>query len=387
MMKRMLVVVCGSLLVPVLAHAQPKTAGDWFKEGETQYNLGNFDQEAEDFKQAFANETDNEKRPAYLYNVAQAYREGGKCRDASFFYKRFLALKDRDTAKPLKPATRAEVEQLIAAMDDCAKKAEAGAGQPPDDTMQPPNSGNGTGTGTGTTGTGTGTTAGTTGTATAHPTTTTKPTGGTTGKQVATNDQDENGSDDDEGNGISATATGAPKLVSARLVGGGAKLGMGNLDVPVEATFGVIAGYPIPINDKMRVDAGILASLTPVGYTNVFSGEKGTASFTMLLANAGLTYNVAPKIDLRGDLGAGVLVIGGLDKMGSPFTEGGANATGALTMAAVRIGVSADYEITPNIVATIAPISFAYSPAKSGLRSDIKSITALDFMIGVGYRM
>ena len=35
------------LLVPALAWAQPKpppkTAGDWYKEGENQYILGNFD--------------------------------------------------------------------------------------------------------------------------------------------------------------------------------------------------------------------------------------------------------------------------------------------------------------------------------------------------------
>ena len=33
------------------------------------------------------------KKPAYLYNVAQAYRQGGKCKDAAFFYKRYLSLK------------------------------------------------------------------------------------------------------------------------------------------------------------------------------------------------------------------------------------------------------------------------------------------------------
>jgi len=46
-----------------------------------------------------------------------------------------------------------------------------------------------------------------------------------------------------------------------------------------------------------------------------------------------------------------------------------------------------DYAITPNIVATLTPIAFGYSPAKEGLRSDISSILRLDVMAGVGYRM
>jgi hypothetical protein len=71
---------------------------------------------------------------------------------------------------------------------------------------------------------------------------------------------------------------------------------------------------------------------------------------------------------------------------GSPFTNG-AETSGALSMLHLRVGVSADYAITPNFIATLAPIAFSYSPAKTGLRDDIKSIRALDFMLGFGYRM
>ena len=81
---RMRTLVLGSLLVPMLALAQPKTPDDWYTEGETQYNLGNFDKAADAFKQGFAAETVESKKAAYLYNVAQAYRQGGKCKDAAF---------------------------------------------------------------------------------------------------------------------------------------------------------------------------------------------------------------------------------------------------------------------------------------------------------------
>ena len=107
---------------------------------------------------------------------------------------------------------------------------------------------------------------------------------------------------------------------------------------------------------------------------------------TTLLANAAATYSVAPKIGLRGDLGLGVLMFGGL-KMGNPFTENGAAASGALGMFALRVAASADYALTPNIVATVTPLSVSYSPAKEGLREDVSSILRLEFMLGVGYRM
>lgn len=397
MMNRILVLVCGSLLVSALASADPKTAGEWFKQGEDEYNLGNFDKAAEDFKQAFAAETDESKRPAYLYNVAQAYREGGNCRDAAFFYKRFLALRERDTAKPLKASTKAEVEKLAAEMDQCAKTQPAGG-----------TTSGGTTQTTGTTGT---TTTGTTTSTTSHPTTTTTTgTGGTTttshpattGTTASTNkatthvatrandsdnDSDSDNDNDSDDQGVTKGVTGAPKLVSARLVGGGAKLGAGGLSVPIEAAFGVIGGYPITINDKLRVEAGLAVSVTPVSYTDQRLALKATASFSTILANAGVTYTVAPKVAVRGDLGLGALVVGGLDAMGNPFTQNGAAASGALTMAAVRVGVSGDYEITPNIIATVMPFAFTYAPAKSGLRSDISALTLINFMVGVGYRM
>ena len=114
---------------------------------------------------------------------------------------------------------------------------------------------------------------------------------------------------------------------------------------------------------------------------------KKNASFTTLLADAGATYLVAPRIGLRADVGVGVLVFSGISEAGNPFTDMGAPTSGALTMLAVRGAVSADYAITSNVYATLAPFAFTYSPAKSGLRSDIKSITRMDFMVGVGYRM
>lgn len=360
-----------AMLVPALALAQPKSADDWYKEGETEYNLGNFDKAAEAFKEGFAAETDESKKPAYLYNVAQAYRQGNKCRDAAFFYKRYLALKDRDTVKPLKPEKRAEIDQRIKELEDCARTQDTIAMKPPDDTLPPGDGTVKTGTTTGTTSTGTTSTTGTT---------------------VATvddgEDEEDEIEDEEEGeeDGITSQVLVKPRVINARFVGGISKITMGDLPTGVKPAFSLTGGYPVVTQGPLGVDVGASLGFTPVPYNNSVTGDSQTATMTTVLANGAVTYAVAPKIALRGDLGVGVLMFGGLE-MGNPFTEGAAGTSGALTMLAVRAAASVDYAITPNVVATATPLSFSYSPAKEGLRSDVSTIMRLEFLLGVGYRM
>lgn len=364
-MKRMKRLVIASLLLaPALAFAQPKSADDWYKEGETQYNLGEFEKAAEAFKQGFASETDEGKKPAYLYNVAQSYRQANKCRDAAFFYKRYLALKDRDVEKPLKPDKRAEIEQRINELEACAKTQETIASKPPDNTIPLEGTGGQTGTGT--------------------------PAAGTkTGPTVGQGEGDGEGEvDDGEDGGSVVASTGLePRVVSARFAGGAAKLNAGKLDTPILASFALTAGYPVYSMNGIEIDAGAVFGYAPVPYTNSSTGEDKTASLMSALANVAVTYAVSPKIGIRGDVGAGVLVFGGISEMGNPFTKNAAGTSGALAMFNARVAASADYAITPNLVATVTPIAFSYSPPKEGLLEDIKSIIRLDFMVGIGYRM
>lgn len=354
---------CALVLAPALALAQPKTPAEWYKEGETQYNLGNFDKAIEAFKKGFEMETADSKKSAYLYNIAQSYRMQGKdCAQAQFFYKRFLALRDSDPSKPLPPATRKDVEERIKELEECARNAEALKTRPPD-SLKPdePSS---------------------------KPTGTTPPTTTGTKPAVAAKPDDGDGDGDGEGDGegdgtVSASGELAPRRVlSARLTGGAAKINAGDLDIPLRATGALIAGYPIPVAPKLTIEVGAGFTFTPVAYNQM--GESGTAQLYGVFANVGATYEVVPKLGLRADVGAGALVFSGASE--SPFT-GGAETSGALTMFHLRVGASADYAITKNLLATVTPIAFSYSPAKSGLRDDIKSINALDFMIGLGYRM
>jgi hypothetical protein len=366
-MKRIVGLVGASLLWSALAGADPKTADEWYKEGENQYNLGDFDKAADAFKQGFALETTDSKKPAFLYNVAQAYRQANKCKDAVFFYKRFLSLKDSGMGKPLADDKHKEIEGLIGELDACAKNQEALAKKPPDNTMSPGGDGK-----TGPTTTTTGTT-GTTGTPS-----------GTKAQGTKTATAGEDNGDDD--NGVHKSGT-AQQLVGARFELGASKISAGNLSVPVQPQFTLIAGYPIQINPQLHVDPGVAIGFKPIPWINGITNAKQTGTMTQLMANASATYTVMPKISARGDLGLGVLMFGGISDMGNPFTQGAAGTTGALAMFAARVAVSGDYEITPNIIGTVTPFAFSFSPAKSGLRDDIKSITSIDFLVGVGYRM
>jgi hypothetical protein len=177
-----------------------------------------------------------------------------------------------------------------------------------------------------------------------------------------------------------------PRTINARVVGGAGKVAMGDVPTGIKPSIQITGGYPVVTQGALSVDVGASLNFTPMPYTNGMTGVKETATLTTALANAAATYTVAPKIALRGDLGLGALLFGGL-KMGNPFTQDGGGTSGALGMFALRIAASADYALTPNVVATVTPISFAFSPAKSGLRDDVSSIMQIDFMVGIGYRM
>ena len=351
-MKRSISFVCAALMAPALAVAQPanpsKAADDFYKEGETQYNLGNFAAAVEAFKKGYEAEPDTSKKAAYLYNVAQSYRQANKCRDAGFFYKRYLALKAEDTAKPLKPEKRVEIEQMIKDLNVCVQQQEALKDRPPDTTKSPDND-------------------------------VVKPEGKKTVADASTA-----GDDDGSGTGDTGISKGveapAPGVLSLRLTGGAGKVFAGpDIKVPVQASFALLGGYPLAIAPKTVLDLGAGFTFTPVPLQGM-----GTAKLMAAFANAAATYEVAPKIGLRADAGLGVLLFSGVSK--SRFTNG-AMTDGALSMVHVRVGLSADYAITHNVVATLTPFAFSYSPPKQGLDESITSIMSIDFMLGVGYRM
>lgn len=368
------VLVPAATLAPALAQPtsnDPRERAKWFyAEGRKNYDLGNFDKAVENFKKAYEEMPDG----AFLFNIAQAYRQLNDCKNALFFYKRFLSVK-----KDAPETTKKEVEGHIIVLEECVKKQEDIRSRPPDGTEPPGTGGVDGGTGGGTTGgTGGGTAGGTGGTGGGT-------TGGTGDGRVGGlgggggDDGDDDDDDDDDG-----VASATPKVLAAHASFGGAKVGAGSLDVPIQLAVSITAGYPIKLNDKLVLDAGAGFAFTPVPWSA--AAVDGTASMTGVFANLGATYEVAPKIAVRGELGGGMMFLGGLE-MGNPFTVGGAPTTGALGMPLFRAGLTGEYAFTKNVAAAVTPIAFSISPAKEGMKDEIGSLTRLEFTVGLGYRM
>lgn len=350
------------LLVPALAWAEPKTADEWYEEGSNQYNLGNFEKAIDAFKQGFSLEADDSRKANYLYNVAQSYRLLHDCKNALFFYKRYLALKANDDVKPIPAKKRREVEGFINELDACVRQQTQVSEKPPTNLPAGGEAG--------------------------------RPPGATPSrkepdKAIAANSSGEPDSDEDGESSISSQEVGAkPHLFSLRALAGGAKVSLADYNVDIQATFALNAGYPIQLDRWTTLEVGAALTFTPVPYDK--DGGSKLGQMWGVLANAGLTYEVMSKLAVRGDAGIGALVFSNVSD--SVFTAN-MPTTGALTMFHLRGAVSGEYEIAPNLVVTLTPVALSYSPAKSGLKkrdkvTDVSSITSVDFaMVGIGYRM
>ncbi|HUS33113.1 MAG TPA: hypothetical protein VMZ53_31645, partial [Kofleriaceae bacterium] len=171
------------------------------------------------------------------------------------------------------------------------------------------------------------------------------------------------------------TGTGAT-MISARAEGGVALLGGKDLKFPAQPVFAVSGGYPLAAGPAV-VELGAGISFSPLPYQAM--GEQKQGSMIGARVQAVGAYPVAPKLWLRGELGVGVVALGGLE-MGNPLTTDG--SAKSFTLLSVRAGVAADYEITPNIVATLQPFAFAFSPKGDG----IGALREIDVLVGLGYR-
>ncbi|HWN72160.1 MAG TPA: tetratricopeptide repeat protein [Haliangium sp.] len=338
------------LLCPGPGHAQPSPddkseLGVVYRKGKTAYDLGNFDEAIKYFKQAYA----MQPHEAHLYNIAQAYRQAGDCRNALFFYKRYVAVGGTE-------ARHYEVVQRrIKELTSSCKVIDDMKNKPPLESLEPGKGENAGGEqpGTGTSGTGG---AGAIGT------------GGTVTSPAPV----DNGPSD--------------PVLAASLELGGAVLQIGHLDIEgAHFSLGVGAGYPLTF-DKLGITLGGLFTYTPVPWTNERTATSGTSALIGVLANVGARYAVSEQIAVRFELGMGALILSGLSQ-GSVFLPDDTMATGALGMLNVRAGIGAEYLLTDNLVFSVSPLVFSYSPAKEGLREEVESFVRFDFIAGLGYRL
>jgi tetratricopeptide (TPR) repeat protein len=328
---------------PGPGRAQP--AGDQsevraiYRKGKTAYDLGHFEEAIEYFKQAYA----LQPHESYLYNIAQAYRQAGDCRNALFFYKRYVSV-GGEKARHYAVVQR-RIEELSASCQAAEEAAQDAPASGPDEGQGGSEAeGEGSESATG---------------------------AGEAGGVVA---------------GESVARVPSDPVLAASLELGGAVLDMGALEVSgAQFSLGVGAGYTLTFG-KLGVTLGGLFTYTPVSWSNDRVGVSGTSSLMSVLGNVGVRYAVLDRFALRLELGGGALLLSGLSQ-GSVFLPDDMMATSTLGMVNVRAGVGAEYKLTDNLVLSASPLVFSYSPPRDGLRAEIDKLVRFDFIAGLGYRM
>jgi tetratricopeptide (TPR) repeat protein len=123
--------VAGALLLARVASAgstpeQRKVGRQHYEAATTHFNLGEFDQAAEEFRQVYKAVPE----PSVLYNIAQSFRLAKNAQQALFFYQSYLR-----SAPPQAP-TRLEVERRIKDLQ-AQLSGNAPAAPPPDMSVPP----------------------------------------------------------------------------------------------------------------------------------------------------------------------------------------------------------------------------------------------------------
>jgi len=127
-----LVILSAVLLTAATARAQDKpdnkaAAKEHYNRGTSFYDLGKYDEAIKEFEAAYELKND----PAFLYNLAQSYRQAGNHERAVHFYKTYLRYVPN--AK-----NRADIEDKIKAEEQLVAKGGGGTTTPPATTTPPP---------------------------------------------------------------------------------------------------------------------------------------------------------------------------------------------------------------------------------------------------------
>jgi hypothetical protein len=361
MMRCLAVAVAVLWLAQGSALAQPAThdvqvAQQLFAKANTAYNLGRFTEAVELFSKAY----EAWPQPEFLYNIAQSHRLARNCKEALHFYKRFRSLKDQDTSAPLGQKKRDEIERFVVELTECVANTERSAGTPPDTIVKPPLTGS-----TSTSAVGTGAPA-------------------TPGSSANATPPGESGSASDRMRepGAEAVATARPveasRLVVVRLVAGIALLGATDLAMPAQPVLRLASGYPIHAG-PVTMELGVSLSYTPLPYEVM--DEQKTGRMLGARATAVASYPITPALSLCGQLGVGVVSLSGLVD-GNPLSAD--RMAGTFMLPSFALGVGLDYELARGVIATVSPVSVAFSRGGSDLYA--RWLREIDIVVGIGYR-
>ena len=329
--------------------AARKKATSYFKKGRTKFKLGDFDEAIRLFKLAY----ETSPHHAFLFNLGQAYRQKGDCRQAIFFYKGYL------TEAGSKAKNRKLVEDHIAELTEICEATDSSKDKPPNDVDEPDGDGEGDGDGD--------------------------------GERVATAGDGQKGGPPGASASVSSSVTitpldrWQPSLVTSTLILGpslssfGAELDGGGAQPGV----GVSLGYPLSFGN-LGVSVGGMVTFATI--SEELNGDGGSASLMSALFNIGVRYWVLDKLAIGVDLGAGGLFLAGLAN-GNMFVDPGDMVTGTLAMPNYRAAVAIDFFLSKNLSISAAPFIYSSSPPKEGLRADVDALSRMEFMVGIGYRM
>ncbi|MBL4636351.1 MAG: hypothetical protein JKY56_20995 [Kofleriaceae bacterium] len=360
----------GSVLIPMAsvttAHAQNSEkdkALSIYRKGRIQYDLGRWKKAIALFEEAYGIFPD----AAYLFNIAQSYRQSDDCKQAAFFYKRFLSI------APGAP-NRREVEGYIRDLDETCRLRGQSNLTPPDTSSDPvvktdpdpdankPNN------------------------------TAIKSEPASGGTQIAALSDNTNAAISTSGGDApaeSGKASGPSALVFHAYVGGSLLI-LDDLVSPTNTpkvstqlrgnlTLGI--GYPVQVGPVL-LDLGVNASAINYRW-RVDETTSGSVGFATVVANVGARYPIADKVMLRGEVGLGVMAISGLDDANNPFLNG-SEIDGTLSSFAARLAIGGEYALTDSLAASVA-IVFQGTQAPEGLLVD--NLNSAQALVGVRYSL
>ncbi len=332
-------------------------ARDLFTQGNTYFDLGQFDKAIDAWQNGYQLKND----PGFLYNIAQAYRTMGDAQKAIFFYKRYLS-------NSPKARNRSEVEQKIEALQKQLSVQEQARGLPPPGPFGPDNPGGSGGAPPATEPSSAPAAANpevvvTGGTAAAAPTSTQ----GTTSP----------------GGVVEASAPRAvpppPRRIDLRAAIGFDTWSSGlQENAQPSFAFTLAGGYTFG-NPAARVRFRLGALF---GYTFLKETDSKD-SFSSFLIDPTIVVRGAPRFTLMGDLGIGVLSIGGLTPSSTLLESPSVTINGSQALLLIRIGGAAEYELTKNVSLFFWP-AYASSAKKQYFYGNIGR---WELLAGVAYRL
>lgn len=341
-------VLAGTPALAQSGDAAKQRAKELFTKGKTQYDLGNFQDAVKLFKNAY----ETSPHPAFLFNIAQAYRQMGDCKEALFFYKRYLTVQENEAKN------QELVEARIKELNETCKANEAIKNKEPLGAMEPTDKNDLDGD-------------------------------DDVGRRGA--DAEDDDEDDDDGGDASigvrrSVGMGrAPAKLSGTVEVGPALLQLGELQVQGAQFSGAASGGYALHFGAVDVDVGGRLGYVSMSWENRQLMVSGVSSLVTILANVTARYRAAPKIALRGELSAGMLVLTGL-KEGHIFLNAGDSVSGVLTRPNVRTGVGGEYLFTDNVAGILSAV-YSYSPAGQDLNPQLTGLAHIDVLVGVGWRL